>query len=145
MSARDKINQKCQEINEMLCQKNDAYGNSVLDPVRVFSKADAVEQINVRLDDKLSRLTRGEEYPGDDTLLDIAGYVILLLVARDEVAYSPPAPPRPRDFFDKDGDRWTHHADAEWKPTDEITFRQLGVRHYDWIKETYGPLAWVEE
>ena len=43
---------------DLLLAKNDAYGNSALDPVRIFSRADPIEQLNVRLDDKLSRLAR---------------------------------------------------------------------------------------
>jgi len=34
-------------------------------------------QIDCRIDDKLSRLARGSEFPGDDTVLDLAGYLIL--------------------------------------------------------------------
>ena len=37
-----------------------AYGIiSALDPLRIFSKADTTEQINVRIDDKLSQIARG--------------------------------------------------------------------------------------
>ena len=72
------------QIKEMLIEKNRAYGDSALDPVRVFSKSDAVEQIYVRIDDKLSRVKRGHEYPGDDTIKDLVGYLILLLVAKEK-------------------------------------------------------------
>lgn len=66
-----------------LVAKNEAYGNSALDPVRIFSKADRMEQLNIRLDDKISRVARGHEYPGDDTLKDIVGYATLILIARE--------------------------------------------------------------
>lgn len=71
------ISEICDEIKAFLLEKNKAYGNSAADPVRIFSKVDALEQINVRIDDKLSRLARGNEYPGDDTELDLVGYLIL--------------------------------------------------------------------
>lgn len=71
----------CKGVFYMLCDKNAAYGNSALDPIRVFSRADADEQIKVRIDDKLSRVKFGAEYPGDDTVLDTIGYLILLLIA----------------------------------------------------------------
>ena len=71
------IQEICDELKEFLLEKNRAYGNSAADPVRIFSKVDAVEQINVRIDDKLSRMARGNEYPGDDTELDLIGYLIL--------------------------------------------------------------------
>lgn len=72
------------EIKEMLIAKNRAYGDSALEPVRVFSKAENVEQLYVRIDDKLSRVQRGHEYPGDDTISDLIGYLVLLLVAKEK-------------------------------------------------------------
>ena len=75
------IAEECYRLRDLLHEKNAAYGNSALDPVRIFSKADTEEQIRVRLDDKLSRLTRGSA-AGEDVELDIMGYLILLRVAR---------------------------------------------------------------
>jgi hypothetical protein len=49
--------------------------------VRIFSKADPEEQIRVRIDDKLSRLARGHD-AGEDVILDLLGYLILLRIAR---------------------------------------------------------------
>ena len=66
-----------EKIGDMLIQKNSAYGNSASDPVRIFSKTDTLEQIRVRIDDKLSRIARGHEYPGDDTINDLIGYLII--------------------------------------------------------------------
>lgn len=70
-------------IEEMLIAKNRAYGDSALDPVRVFSKQDNIEQLYVRIDDKLSRVQRGHEYPGDDTIFDLVGYLVLLMIAKE--------------------------------------------------------------
>lgn len=80
------IRDVCKEIEEMLIAKNRAYGNSVSNPLRVFSKATTMEQVNVRLDDKLSRLARGHEYAHEDTILDLIGYLILrrVLQKREE-------------------------------------------------------------
>ena len=64
-------------IEEMLVEKNAAYGDSALNPMRVFSKASAEEQILVRIDDKLSRLARGAA-AGEDVLADLVGYLVLL-------------------------------------------------------------------
>jgi len=68
-------------IREFLIEKNKAYGNSALNPIRIFSKADPKEQLNVRLDDKLSRLYHGTGYHGDDDELDLLGYLILKRMA----------------------------------------------------------------
>lgn len=68
-------------VRVLLRQKNAAYGDSALDPVRVFSKASAEEQIRVRIDDKLSRLARGSD-AGEDVLADLLGYLVLLEIAK---------------------------------------------------------------
>jgi hypothetical protein len=72
------------QIKELLISKNRAYGDSALEPVRVFSKAENVEQLYVRIDDKLSRVKNGHEYPGDDTISDLIGYLVLLLIAKEK-------------------------------------------------------------
>lgn len=81
-SVADLIAAECDAVKAMLLAKNAAYGNSALDPVRVFSRADAGEQIRVRLDDKLSRLARGSGQETEDVEADIIGYLILLRVHR---------------------------------------------------------------
>lgn len=70
-------------IAELLVTKNAAYGDSALNPVRIFSTASTEEQLLVRLDDKLSRIARGHEF-GEDVLDDLIGYAILLKIARME-------------------------------------------------------------
>jgi hypothetical protein len=77
------IRRIAKEIGEMVVAKNVAYGDSAVDPVRIFSKASPVEQILVRLDDKISRLQRGTSYPGDNEIDDIMGYLILLKIAKE--------------------------------------------------------------
>jgi hypothetical protein len=78
------IRQECLDVAAFLVAKNQAYGNSALDPVRCFSKADPLEQLKVRLDDKLSRLMRGDA-AGEDVELDLLGYLVLLRIARKAV------------------------------------------------------------
>ena len=73
----------CDEIKEMLIAKNKSYGDSALNPVMVFATSDSVEQLHVRIDDKLSRITRGVSYVGDNDLDDLIGYLILLKIARE--------------------------------------------------------------
>ena len=82
MSTHGDIARHCDDIRRMLQEKNAAYGDSALDPVRVFSRADTVEQILVRIDDKLSRLQRGHA-AGEDAEIDLIGYLILLRIARE--------------------------------------------------------------
>ena len=75
------IEAECDAIKAMLIAKNLAYGDSALNPIRLFSKADASEQLKVRIDDKLSRLMRGKD-AGEDVTADLIGYLILLRVQR---------------------------------------------------------------
>ena len=77
---------ECDKIKAFLVEKNLAYGNSALQPVRIFSTASTVEQLLVRIDDKLSRMERGFEHGDDDTTLDLIGYLILLRIAAKEQA-----------------------------------------------------------
>lgn len=85
------IEQECDSIKALLLAKNRAYGNSALDPVRIFSKSDPIEQIRVRIDDKLSRLSRGSS-AGEDVEQDLLGYLVLLRVARKLDVVAPVSP-----------------------------------------------------
>jgi hypothetical protein len=84
-SAKD-IESVCESIKTMLLEKNKQYGNSALNPMRIFARGiDTVTQLRVRIDDKLSRLARGTDNQ-EDTELDLIGYLILLRVARDRAS-----------------------------------------------------------
>jgi len=80
------IVEQCQYICDLLLSKNKQYGNSVSEPVRIFSKADTSEQIKVRIDDKISRLIRGDDSlePDEDIVDDLIGYLILLKIQMDK-------------------------------------------------------------
>lgn len=75
------IEVECDCIKEMLLDKNRAYGNSAIEPLRIFSKSDFLEQINVRIDDKLSRI-KNNKNDDEDAELDLLGYIILKRVAK---------------------------------------------------------------
>lgn len=77
----NKVRSICNGIAEMLIEKNKSYGNSALEPINCFYKGDAGTSIKVRIDDKLSRIMRGNEFQGDDTVLDLLGYLVLLLIS----------------------------------------------------------------
>lgn len=89
MDAQAEIARECDAVRDMLLAKNAAYGNSALEPLRLFSSADPSEQLRVRIDDKLSRIGRGNEYGDDDTILDLIGYLVLLRIANHEQARNP--------------------------------------------------------
>lgn len=80
--TEEKIAKVCDEIKDMLVRKNRAYGDSALNPVRIFSDSGKSEQIRVRIDDKLSRIVRrGEGHDDEDVVTDLIGYLVLLKVA----------------------------------------------------------------
>lgn len=79
------IRAKCNAIADFLVEKNRAYGNSAAQPIGIFAKRlDTLAQIDTRIDDKLNRLAQGSEYPGDDTVLDLAGYLILRMIVEEQ-------------------------------------------------------------
>ena len=84
-----KIVKACDSIKKLLLEKNAKYGNSALEPMRVFSNSSSIEQIKVRIDDKLSRIQNMRDKimttsDDEDTVKDLIGYLILLMVANDQ-------------------------------------------------------------
>lgn len=73
------ISNTCDNLKTMLIDKNKRYGNSAIDPVRIFSTSETDEQLNVRIDDKLSRLVTLESDTDGywDAVDDLIGYLIL--------------------------------------------------------------------
>lgn len=83
LETQKEIKKATKAVSELLISKNIAYGDSALDPVRIFSKSNAIEQLLVRIDDKLSRFARGTDYPGDNDIDDLIGYLVLLKIAKE--------------------------------------------------------------
>ena len=80
--TQEEISAVCNDIKELLLYKNKQYGDSALNPSRIFSKASAVEQLLVRIDDKLNRIKKGAGLVGDDedVIQDLIGYLVLLKI-----------------------------------------------------------------
>ena len=88
MNTRAKIKSKCKKLQDLLLQKNAKYGDAALEPLNVFFKGDSVSSINARIDDKLKRIqTSGPLDDTEDTLIDLAGYLILLMIAKDNESH----------------------------------------------------------
>ena len=76
------LDKKVKEITDLLKSKNKAYGNSALNPANIFSQADAVDSLSARIDDKLMRIKNKGIYDAtEDTVQDLVGYLLLLLMA----------------------------------------------------------------
>ena len=84
MNTRSKIKAKCKRVEDLLLQKSAKYGDASLEPVNIFSRCNSVTSIKARIDDKLKRIqTSGPIDDTEDTLLDLTGYLILLMIAKD--------------------------------------------------------------
>jgi hypothetical protein len=81
-NTQEFIRFECDSIKETLLDKNRRYGNSAIAPVRIFSKADPLEQINVRIDDKLNRILNRQDDDDEDAEFDLIGYLVLKRVAK---------------------------------------------------------------
>lgn len=84
------IREHCGALAEFLVQKNKSYGDSALDPVAVMTRGlgfdtrreRSLAGLRFKIDDKLSRLSRGTTFEGDsDDVLDLIGYLILFRIA----------------------------------------------------------------
>lgn len=84
MDSQQLIIEECDRVKALLLEKNRKYGNSALEPIRIFSKADSIEQIKVRLDDKLSRIQSSQSDEDEDIVTDMIGYLILLKIAQKQ-------------------------------------------------------------
>lgn len=83
LDTQTHISLVCDQIKELLLEKNKKYGDSALDPSRIFSKADPIEQLLVRIDDKLNRIQKGAGLLAndEDIIQDLIGYLVLLKIA----------------------------------------------------------------
>ena len=84
LNFEDKVDAVLADVKAKLIAKNNQYGNSALEPIRAFSKLNPVEQLLIRIDDKISRLQKGDGTGDEDAEADTLGYLILLAIARKD-------------------------------------------------------------
>ena len=80
---QEEIIEKCNEIRDLLVEKNISYGNSVFDRGVLFD-IDPIHAIQARINDKMNRIRNNESYGSEDDLKDLTGYLILLQIAMDK-------------------------------------------------------------
>lgn len=67
-------------LTALLLEKNRKYGSSVQNPIAVFSHLSPLDRLGVRMDDKVSRLLRGDNASDhEDSWVDLAGYLLFRL------------------------------------------------------------------
>ncbi len=74
------VNERLYKLVDHVIEKNRKYGNSALKPIRIMSSLSTVEQLYIRLDDKLNRIINRQDDEDEDIPFDIAGYFILIYV-----------------------------------------------------------------
>ena len=79
------ISRVCDKVKSLLLEKNEKYGDSALNPARIMSKSSTIEQLLVRIDDKLNRIKQGAGLLAndEDVVMDLIGYFVLLKIALD--------------------------------------------------------------
>ena len=83
-----KVTNLLTRIGQLLIAKNQQYGDSVNNPIRLFSKLDSQAGVRVRIDDKLSRLARGNDSIESDMDIvdDLIGYLVMLKIIMEDEA-----------------------------------------------------------
>ena len=80
--TQKKIHEIMGAMKDLLLYKNQKYGDSAINPKKVFYKGDSTNSILIRLDDKLGRvMSNTEEKPRINDVCDIIGYCTLLLIS----------------------------------------------------------------
>lgn len=77
------------ELRDLLIEKNRKYGDAALNPVQTFSRVPPIELINVRMDDKLSRIRNRQEDENEDAEVDLIGYLLLKQIAKKRATRKP--------------------------------------------------------
>jgi hypothetical protein len=80
--TQQKIHEIMGAMKDLLLYKNQKYGDSAINPKKIFYKGDSTNSILIRLDDKLGRImSNTEEKPRVNDVADIIGYCTLLLIS----------------------------------------------------------------
>lgn len=78
------IKNECDEICSFLLEKNNQYGNSVAEPINIFSKLDFIEGVKLRIDDKLKRI-KNNNIDNEDSIKDLIGYLIIYRILKGKL------------------------------------------------------------
>lgn len=77
-----KIHEILGAMKDLLLYKNQKYGDSAINPKKIFYKGDSTNSILIRLDDKIGRvMSNTEDKPRINDVCDIIGYCVLLLIS----------------------------------------------------------------
>lgn len=85
METKEAIAKECGKLQSLLLAKNKEYGDSALNPTKIFSQLGVIDRIKVRIDDKLARVAeKSAKTIKEDTVLDLLGYLIFLRIVEEQ-------------------------------------------------------------
>jgi hypothetical protein len=77
-----KIREITEAMKDLLLYKNQKYGDSAINPEKIFYKGDSTSSILIRLNDKIGRVKANpDDKPRVNDVCDIIGYCTLLLIS----------------------------------------------------------------
>lgn len=80
--TQEKIAALLDSMKDLLLYKNQKYGDSAINPKKIFYKGDSINSILIRLDDKLGRvMSNPDAKPRINDVADIIGYCTLLMIS----------------------------------------------------------------
>lgn len=80
--TQQKIHEIMGAMKDLLLYKNQKYGDSAINPKKIFYKGNSTNSILIHLDDKIGRvMSNTEEKPRVNDVCDIIGYCTLLLIS----------------------------------------------------------------
>jgi hypothetical protein len=85
-NTQQKIQILFSNFSEFLKEKNKRYGDSVINPVKVFSKVEPENKACIRLDEKLQRIINSTELRKND-VSDTFGYLALLMIDKGWITF----------------------------------------------------------
>ena len=88
LKKEQKLSVVLDSLENLLLEKRKNYGDSAINPVRIFSKHEPDNGICIRLDDKLARISNSTEGLRKNDVVDIMGYLTLLCEQKDWTDFS---------------------------------------------------------
>ena len=80
--TQQRIHEIMDAMKDLLLYKNQMYGDSAINPEKIFYKGDSTSSILVRLNDKIGRVKANpDDKPRINDVCDIIGYCTLLLIS----------------------------------------------------------------
>lgn len=77
----NEIAEFCENLAFFLVEKNKKYGDSAINPKKIFSKQNASNSIAIRIDDKINRILNSNELREND-IIDLLGYLVLFYISK---------------------------------------------------------------